>query len=254
MSNGDWTREQTIIAFNVYCKIQFKKSSKTNPTIIKYANIIGRSPSALNMKIGNFGRLDPELRKQGITGLRHGAKLEEDVWDEFNNNWDALVYESELLIAKFQNKRIEEILDNNDFEFPIGREKERTIKQRVNQSFFRSTILSAYNLKCCITGLSIPDLLVSSHILPWAKDESNRLNPRNGLCLNTLHDKAFDKGYITIRPDYTVKISSLCKEILGGEAVEELFTKYDNRSISLPDKFLPGREFLDYHYSEIFKK
>ena len=40
--SNNWTREQTIVAFNVYCKVPFKKSSKTHPTIIKYANIIGR--------------------------------------------------------------------------------------------------------------------------------------------------------------------------------------------------------------------
>jgi putative restriction endonuclease len=58
-----------------------QKSSKSNPTIIKYANIIGRSPSALNMKVGNFGRLDPELKRQGIVVLSHGSKFEDEVWD-----------------------------------------------------------------------------------------------------------------------------------------------------------------------------
>ncbi len=58
-----WTREETIIAFYVYCIIPFASSNKANPTIIYYANILGRTPSALNMKIGNLGRLDPELKK-----------------------------------------------------------------------------------------------------------------------------------------------------------------------------------------------
>ena len=65
--NNNWTREETIIAFNVYCKIPFKDSNKNHPMIIKYANIIGRSPSALNMKVGNLGRLDPKLKEKGIT-------------------------------------------------------------------------------------------------------------------------------------------------------------------------------------------
>ena len=146
-ANKNWTREETIIAFNVYCKIPFKSSSKTHPKIIEYAKIIGRSPSALNMKIGNFGRLDPELKKQGITGLVNGSKLEEIIWEEFNNDWEKLSYESELLIAKFQNKPIEEIEDINLDDLPLGKDKETIIKARVNQSFFRSTILSSYNLK-----------------------------------------------------------------------------------------------------------
>ena len=123
MAKKNWTREETIVAFNVYCKIPFKKSSKTNPTIIKYANIIGRSPSALNMKVGNFGRLDPELKKQGIVGLGNGSKLDEIVWDEFNGNWEKLAYESELLIAEFQNKKIDEIIYEEEFEFPLCTER-----------------------------------------------------------------------------------------------------------------------------------
>ena len=252
--NNNWTREETIIAFNVYCKIPFKNSSKANPTIIKFANIIGRSPSALNMKIGNFGRLDPELRKQGITGLVNGSKLEEDIWNEFNGNWDKLAFESEQLIAKFQNKKVEEIEEIDLTELPEGKERETIIKARVNQCFFRSAILSSYNLKCCITGLSIPDLLVASHIIPWAKDKENRTNPHNGLCLNSIHDKAFDKGYITVTPEFKVLVSKYFDNYSDEKAVNDLFRKYQNQPIILPDKFLPKKEFLDFHYKNIFKK
>lgn len=76
-TNDIWSREETVVAFYVYCIIPFASSSKTNPIVIDYANMIGRSPSALNMKIGNIGRLDPELKKKDITGLTHGAKMEE---------------------------------------------------------------------------------------------------------------------------------------------------------------------------------
>jgi len=197
--NNNWSKEETIIAFNVYCKIPFS-SSKTNTTIIKYANIIGRSPSALNMKIGNFGRLDPELKKQGISGLVHGSKLEEEVWNEFNGDWDLLAFESERLIAEFQEKTLDAEFPLDILNFPEGLDKESVIKTRVNQDFFRSTILASYNSKCCITGLSLPELLVASHICPWAMDKNIRTNPHNGLCLNTLHDKAFDEILFQLHP------------------------------------------------------
>lgn len=254
MARNNWSKEETIIAFNVYCKIPFKSSSKTNPTIIKYANIIGRSPSALNMKVGNFGRLDPELKKQGITGLVNGSKLEEDVWNEFNGNWEKLAFESEELIAKFQNKTIEETEEINLDELPEGKERETIVKARVNQNFFRSTILSSYNLKCCVTGLSIPDFLVASHIKPWAKDKENRINPHNGLCLNSIHDKAFDKGFITVTPDYKILVSNYFNDYSNEQAINDFFKKYQNQSIILPDRFLPSKEFLEYHYENIFIK
>lgn len=256
MARNNWTREETIVAFNVYCKVPFKSSSKSNPVIIKYANVIGRSPSALNMKIGNFGRLDPELKKQGVVGLSNGSKMEENVWDEFNGNWEELAYESEQLIAKFSNKNIEESIEFtiNEDDIPLGKEKHAIVKQRVNQSFFRSTILSSYNTKCCITGLSIKDFLIASHIVPWSKDEANRLNPRNGLCLNSMHDKAFDRGFLTITPEYNVLISPYFEEYKKEKSVVDFFCNFNGCKIILPDKFLPSKEFLDYHFKEIFIK
>ena len=142
MRNKKWSREETIIAFNVYCKVPFKQSSKSNPIIIKYARILGRSPSALNMKIGNLGRLDPALKEQGIVGLSNGSKMEEIVWNEFHGNWEKLAYESELLVAQLQNKDISDSIELNHFN-RVGLDKDAVVKKRVNQNFFRSTILSS---------------------------------------------------------------------------------------------------------------
>jgi putative restriction endonuclease len=254
MTRKNWTREETIIAFNVYCKIPFKSSSKSNPIVVKYAKLIGRSPSALNMKVGNFGRLDPELKRQGIVGLAHGSKIEEEIWDEFNGDWERLAFESEELIAKFSNRPVEEVLDIETKDIREGIEREAVVKQRVNQNFFRSTVLSAYYYKCCITGLSVPDFLIASHIIPWSKNKEHRVNPRNGLCLNSIHDKAFDRGFITITPEFRIKVSKVLGDFEMEKAVQEFFLKYENQKISLPDKFIPTREFLDYHYSNIFQR
>jgi putative restriction endonuclease len=254
MARDNWTREQTIVALNLYCKIPFNRVSSNQPDIIRVAKIIGRTPNSVKMKIGNFGSFDPELKKRGIVGLENSSKLDELVWNEFNSDWNNLAYESELLISQFTNQPIEEVADIDIADIPLGREREAIIKQRVNQSFFRSTILSSYNLKCCITGLSIADFLVASHIVPWAIDEINRLNPRNGLCLNSIHDKAFDKGFFTINTDYKIQLSPYFDDFKKENAVLDLFMKYENQSIILPDKFLPSREFLDYHYNNIFKK
>jgi putative restriction endonuclease len=254
MVRENWTKEQTIVALNLYCKIPFNKVGSNHPDIIRIAKIIGRSPNSVKMKIGNFGSFDPELKKRGIVGLGNTSKLDEIVWNEFNSDWDNLAYESELLISKFTHQPIEKVAEINIADIPLGKERDAVIKQRVNQSFFRSTILSSYNLKCCITGLSIPDFLVASHILPWSKDEKNRLNPHNGLCLNSIHDKAFDKGFITVTEDYKIKISKYLNEYKKEKAVTDFFLNYENHSIVLPDKFLPSKDFLKYHHKNIFKK
>ena len=249
-----WTKEQTIVALNLYCKIPFNRVSSTHPDILRIAKIIGRTANSVKMKIGNFGSFDPELKKRGIVGLGNTSKLDEIVWNEFNTDWDNLAYESELLISKFTNQPLEIVSEINIDDIPLGREREAIVKQRVNQSFFRSTILSSYNLKCCITGLSITDFLVASHIIPWAKDDKNRLNPNNGLCLNSIHDKAFDKGFITVTADFKIKVSKYLIDYKKENAVADLFLKFENKSIILPDKFTPSREFLEYHHKNIFKK
>lgn len=254
MARNNWTREQTIVAFNVYCKIPFKKSSARHPEIIKYAKIIGRSPAALNMKIGNLGRLDPELQKRGITGLKNGAALEEKIWKEFHGNWEGLAFESEKLIAHFQNKSIEEATHIDISDIKEGLDKETIVKRRVNQHFFRATILSSYHHQCCITGLSIPEFLVASHIIPWSKNKKERLNPRNGLCLNPLHHKAFDEGYITISPDYHILLSSDLKNYSNKNVGVDFFEQYNNQKISLPDKFFPDPDFLQHHNETVFRK
>lgn len=249
-----WTKEQTIVALNLYCKIPFNRVSSNHPDIFRIAKIIDRTPNSVKMKIGNFGSFDPELKKRGIIGLGNTSKLDAKVWNEFNSDWENLAFESELLISKFTNQPVEIVSEINVDDIPLGREREAIVKQRVNQSFFRSTILSSYNLKCCITGLSVTDCLVASHIIPWAIDAKNRLNPHNGLCLNSIHDKAFDKGLITITTDYKVKLSDVILQKRKEKNIQKYFLEYENQQIILPDRFSPSLKFLEYHQQNIFNK
>lgn len=249
-----WTREETIVAFNVYCKIPFKSSSKTHPMIIKYANLLNRTPSALNMKIGNIGRLDPDLKRQGISGLVHGAKMEEEVWNEFYGNPELLAFESEKIIARLTNQSIEMSTSIRTDDLPQGRERSVIIKQRVNQSFFRSTVMSAYNFHCCISGVNIAELLEACHIVDWSQDERNRVNPKNGLCMNSFFHKAYDKHLLGITPDMRIVVS---EELLQG-STEFSFFNYlktiDGKKILLPDKFLPQKELLEIHYNKFINR
>src|SRR5271155_4885876 len=59
MPRRDWTREELIVAFNLYCKIPFGRIHIRNPLIIELAKAIGRTPSAVSWKLANFARLDP---------------------------------------------------------------------------------------------------------------------------------------------------------------------------------------------------
>ena len=248
--NNNWTKEETIIAFNVYCKIPFKDSNKNHPMIIEYAKIIGRSPSALNMKVGNLGRLDPKLKEKGIVGLSHGSKIERIVWEEFYANPEQFAYESECLIAKYANKSIEKSskIDINDL--PNGKERETIVKLRVNQSFFRSAVMTSYNNRCCVSGVGNPQLLEACHIVSWADDSHNRTNPENGLCLNSLFHRAYDKHLMAITPDYEIIISENFMEKVEDSTFEKYLKEINGRKINMPTRFYPQRELIDIHYQK----
>jgi len=187
----------------------------------------------------------------------NASKLDKEIWDEFSQDWDKTLLQSETLLATKSNSTIEKLnhVEVADL-LKDGLEKERLVKTRVNQSIFRTVVLATYNSRCCITGVDNTELLIASHIVPWSKDDKNRLNPMNGLCLNTLHDRAFDSGLIAISPeDYSVILSpQLKKKKVVTPAIESNFIAYEHKQIILPDKFLPLSEFLDYHYQHIFKK
>jgi putative restriction endonuclease len=256
MPSNNWTREELIIAFNLYCKIPFGKIHNRNPEIIALAKALGRTPSAVGWKLANFARLDPVLQKRNIAGAAHGSKLDIEIWNEFNQDWDKLAFESKKLLAKRTGNQVEDfVIDVELLDIPeVGKERETTVKVRVNQSFFRKAVLAAYGSKCCITGLDIPELLNASHIIPWSKDEVNRVNPRNGICLNAIHDRAFDRGLLTITPEYKIRISKLVKRISSDKSTKDFLLKFDGKPIKLPTRFLPDISFLGYHNNRVFRE
>jgi putative restriction endonuclease len=137
-------------------------------------------------------------------------------------------------------------------EFPEGKTRLAIVRTRINQGFFRAAVLAAYENRCCITGLSVVALLNASHIVPWSVDVKNRTNPRNGLCLNAIHDRAFDCGMLTVSPDLKVVISPKVKTERADEATRDFLWRYEQKSISLPQHFAPNEEFLLYHNKHVF--
>ena len=249
-----WTKEESILAINLYCKIPFGQMHSRNTDVKDLADLIGRSPSAVARKLGNYASLDPKLKERGIKGLENNSKLDKEVWYEYMKNWDEQFIEGEKLLAKKKNTTIEKLnnIDLDNLKEVEGKEKQRLVIVRVNQSLFRKIVLSNFNNQCCITGIKTQELIVASHILPWSKDKDNRLNPKNGLALNTLHDKAFDCGLITITEDLTIKISSRFYKEKDVLSIQQNFIDYDGKQLIVPKKFYPDTEFLRVH-NEGFK-
>lgn len=243
-----WTRDELILAINLYSKIEFGKMHSRNPEIIQLAKILNRTPGSVAFKLVNFASLDPDLKKRGIRGALHSSSLDKEVWNQFYENWDATFEKSEELLAKAKHVSVADLYDIDFTDIQQkGIDKKRLVNTRINQYRFRRMVLANYQGTCCITGLQQTDLLIASHITLWSKYENNRLNPANGLCLNALHDKAFESGLITVSAeDYTIKISSLLKKRKEIE-IENYFLKYEGKKIILPRKFLPAQDFLYIH-------
>ncbi len=252
-----WTNQQQLVAFNLYCRMPFGKMHSRNPEIIKYAELIGRTPSALAMKLTNIASLDPKITESGRVGLKNASAADKMMWEEMQMDWEQFAIKSQRVTSTYgTTPELEVVISDTTIPDEIidytGNNKTVETTTRIGQDFFRRSVLSAYNFQCCITGLAVPKLLVASHIVPWRVDAANRLNPKNGLCLSMLHDKAFDTGIITITEDMTIIVSREY-DTNTDHFFKSALLAYDNKPISLPEKFQPHREFLDYHRKYIFK-
>jgi putative restriction endonuclease len=209
-----WTKEELILTLNLYLKIPLKKISKSNSEVKNLAEILGRTPSAIALRLANFVHVDPFHIDRGIKGMSNGFNQVKPIWDEFIKDREELIFLSEQILAQKENTTIEKKFDDILFDTKDlkGQDIIRAIKTRVNQSVFREMVLSNYNSKCAITGLDIPELLLASHIMPWSKNEEHRLNPENGICLSALYDKAFDKGLIGINTNHEIIFSDSLKK------------------------------------------
>lgn len=82
---------------------------------------------------------------------------------------------------------------------PKSTEAERLIIQRVGQNIFRDRLMTYWQGRCPLTGITDPALLRASHIIAWkdCASDAERLDVHNGLLLSALWDAAFDRGLVT---------------------------------------------------------
>jgi HNH endonuclease len=255
-----WTREHRLIALNLYCKLPFGKLHKNNPIIKEVASKMGRTASSLAIKLCNFASLDPILQARGIVGMTGAANEDRTLWKEFQNDVVKLGVESEQMLHDlFTKNETEEVdflqRDKVRLAAPSGpTETQASVNVRRGQQFFRQSVLTAYDIRCCISGINVPRLLVASHIKPWRKFPNDRLNPRNGLCLSTIHDAAFDAGLITLDDKLSVVLSKRLRSFFPQAALEQNFVPFEGKPIRPPEKLAePDLDFIRFHREEIFQ-
>lgn len=255
MKNKLWTREELILALNLYLQIPFGKIHHRNPDIIHLARLLQRTPSSISMRLSNFATVDPYHQARGIGGLKGGIKQVQPIWDEFVHNQEELLFESERLLAELEDQSLEQKYPELTFltENLKGETRTREVKTRVNQNVFRKIVLVNYSSKCAISGIDIPEMLIASHIVPWSKNEKERLNPSNGICLSAHFDKAFDNGLITFDNQYKLVLSPQLKDCATKDYFKIWFKKFEGTSLSLPNKYLPTQSFLIWHRENVYR-
>lgn len=259
MPDRPWTREEVLLTIRLYCKLPYRKLRQSTPEVRELALLLNRTPSAISKRCCNYVQFDPVESKR-VKGFTRAAKLDKSIWAEINSDWDSFVAESEQIEQAIREKKHALPAQKNvvtslqDSSFPVGFSREQIVRIRIGQRFFREAVLTAYDRRCCVTGIAHDALLIASHIKPWKDSDpkTERTNPRNGLCLSPLYDKAFDAGLMTVDDEYKIKFSSSVVSIATEEIVQNFFNCYEGKRLSLPDRFTPEQQFFEHHRNYIF--
>lgn len=232
-----WTRKEQMLALELYCRTPFGLISRKNLEIIQLSERLGRTPSSVSMKMANFSALDPTITQKGMSNYSKSDAL---IWEEFFDDPTVFLdsisqfhFENEMAYQTHQAINYNEVLEGEDVTV--------VTTTRKHQDFFRKTLLTAYGGKCGITQIEQPQLLIASHIKPWALDKKNRVNPRNGILLNALHDRAFDSGLISFEDNLDIIVSP---KLTLHEAARPFFV---DKKLVRPEKFGPDPAFLKWH-------
>ncbi len=252
----NWTREQLLIVLSLYHKLRFGQFDSRQKVIIDLATKLGRTPGSVALKLSNLASLDPALRLRGIRGMSGASRLDRETWDEYHANPGELIpiaqEKFDALFIESENETTEVIPGTGILRIPApplgGTETIRPVKQRRGQSYFRDIVLNNYDNRCALTGLPVRELLIASHILPWHSHPAERLNVRNGISLNRLHDAAFDQGLIGFDDDLKMILSPRIRSLLIHSAVVSQFEAHEGCVLNFPaDATTPDARFITKH-------
>lgn len=156
-----WSRDELIVVCGLYFTLPFGQMHARNPRIIDIAQRLGRTPSSIAMKLVNFASLDPAHRARGIRGLGGCSRADEQMWEEFRENWDQMMILSETKLRALPATVPNGATGGGTEYVPdaCATEAEATVMVRTVQGVFRKVVLAAYNSTCCISEIPIPEPL-----------------------------------------------------------------------------------------------
>ncbi len=247
-----WSRDQRLVAFRLYCRTPFGRLHQHNPEIVELAKAIGRTPAAVAMKTCNFASLDPVQHARNVVGLGNVSAQDEALWIEFQTDAETVAAEAEEAYSRLTGRDLPPL--ETDLVLPQGpTEIIRAVRTRRVQAFFRAAVLASYDYRCALSNVAVLDLLNASHIVPWNADISRRADPRNGIALNVLYDRAFDRGLIAFDESSRVLVATVLKSTNPPTFHRQALLEMEGQQLRLPCRFAPDPAAMAYHREHIFR-
>ncbi len=259
MSGVRYTEDEITLALLLYMTIERREIRRENPKIMWLSRFLtdsgyDRSPGSVKAKLENFKAFDCLYEGKG---MRHTSMADSEVWYRFYaTRFTNLVDEAEKAAMRISKGEVDfdRIFGIDPTE--IGITEHKDVKVRMNQNIFRSRVLEAYGFRCCITGIKNQELIEACHIKGWSQCENSpeeRLDPANGLCMDVLHHKSFDKGLFTIDEQYRLELSPELQRKEDENVLETFYYPYEGKKI-IPEIeiYKPSQEYLDWHRKNVF--
>lgn len=130
--------------------------------------------------------------------------------------------------------------------FPNETERKGLVTSRVGQGAYRKRIIHRWEYKCAVTGFDKLNILIASHILPWAEaDDNQRLDVHNGILLSPTYDALFDRHLISFENNGKILLS----DSIEFQAFQKIGVTGKEKIKSLSNYNL---EYLEKHRSNIY--
>ena len=178
--------------------------------------------TAFNLLVENLDKAQTSKDKADVFINYYRTFGSGDMADYRAFRWDS-DEDSLVGIKHFETMKLQDLIGYEYQKQELLLENESTIRKRFpyknrewtdkvikkpyrRQGKFRREVLKAYNNTCAVCGINEPKILRAAHIVSVANGGLDDI--KNGICLCTNHEVAFDNGLLKIRPNGTIEVKS----------------------------------------------
>lgn len=255
MRDGErWAEDETLFLFRVFLSEPASSLSTGSPLISKMGDLLGRTPHSVHRKLEDIRSNEPSYIASGRKPT-NCASLVKDVWSSLYSDYDrtAACIDNAYLAVSKGSAIVSEM--SVEPEVQPGQDIPVEATCRGGQQVFRRLVAGNFDRRCCITGLAAGELLVASHIKPWAESSPfEKTDPCNGLYLNRLHDALFDRHLMTLDEDMRVVYADSVRDRADADTFESLFGRYEGLRIRDPVRSPISETYLGEHRAVAYRQ